>query len=123
MRFRTTIQQTGKNTTGIAVPDDVVAALGSGRRPAVTVTVNGYSYPSTVASMGGVSMVSLSAERRAEGGLVERLDDDGRQRQLIPSLPTASRSSLQVRDNHWCAIADVHDASPDPGDPLPHYPP
>jgi Domain of unknown function (DUF1905) len=97
MRFRTTIQQTGKNTTGIAVPDDVVAALGSGRRPAVTVTVNGYSYPSTVASMGGVSMVSLSAERRAEGGLVERLDDDGRQTQLIPSLPTASRSSRASR--------------------------
>jgi hypothetical protein len=69
MRFRTTIQQTGRNTTGIAVPDDVVAALGSGRRPAVTVTVNGYSYPSTVASMGGVSMVSLSAEHRTGAGV------------------------------------------------------
>ena len=52
MRFRTTIQQTGKNTTGIQVPEDVVAALGSGKRPAVTVTVNGYRYRSTVASMG-----------------------------------------------------------------------
>ena len=41
MRFRTTIQQTGKNTTGIQVPEDVMAALGSGKRPAVTVTVNG----------------------------------------------------------------------------------
>jgi hypothetical protein len=69
MRFRTTIQQTGKNTTGIPVPDDVVAALGSGRRPAVTVTVNGYSYRSTVASMGGVSMVSLSAEHRDGAGV------------------------------------------------------
>jgi hypothetical protein len=69
MRFRTTIQQTGKNTTGIPVPDDVVAALGSGKRPAVTVTVNGYRYRSTVASMGGVSMVSLSAEHRAGAGV------------------------------------------------------
>jgi hypothetical protein len=69
MRFRTTIQQTGKNTTGIPVPDDVVSALGSGKRPAVTVTVNGYSYRSTVASMGGVSMVSLSAEHRAGAGV------------------------------------------------------
>ena len=69
MRFRTTIQQTGKNTTGIPVPDDVVAALGSGKRPAVTVTVNGYSYRSTVASMGGVFMVSLSAEHRAGAGV------------------------------------------------------
>ncbi len=69
MRFRTTIQQTGTNTTGIPVPDDVVAALGSGKRPAVTVMVNGYSYRSTVASMGGVSMISLSAEHRAGAGV------------------------------------------------------
>jgi hypothetical protein len=69
MRFRTTIQQTGKNTTGIQVPEDVVAALGSGKRPAVTVTVNGYRYRSTVASMGGVSMLSLSAEHRAGAGV------------------------------------------------------
>jgi hypothetical protein len=65
MRFRTTIVQSGKNTTGIQVPDEVVEALGSGKRPAVKVTVNGYSYRSTVASMSGVFMVSLSAEHRA----------------------------------------------------------
>jgi Bacteriocin-protection, YdeI or OmpD-Associated/Domain of unknown function (DUF1905) len=69
MRFRTTIVQSGKNTTGIQVPDEVVEALGSGRRPAVEVTVNGYSYRSTVASMGGVFMVSLSAEHRAGAGV------------------------------------------------------
>jgi hypothetical protein len=55
MRFRTTIVQSGKNTTGIQVPDEVVEALGSGKRPAVKVTVNGYSYRSTVASMAGCS--------------------------------------------------------------------
>ena len=69
MRFRTTIVQSGKNTTGIQVPDEVVEALGSGKRPAVKVTVNGYSYRSTVASMGGVFMVSLSAEHRAGAGV------------------------------------------------------
>jgi hypothetical protein len=69
MRFRTTIVQSGKNTTGIQVPDEVVASLGSGKRPAVRVTVNGYSYRSTVASMGGVFMVSLSAEHRAGAGV------------------------------------------------------
>ena len=69
MRFRTTIVQSGKNTTGIQIPDEVVEALGSGRRPAVKVTVNGYSYRSTVASMGGVFMVSLSAEHRAGAGV------------------------------------------------------
>jgi hypothetical protein len=69
MRFRTTIVQSGKNTTGIQVPDEVVESLGSGKRPAVRVTVNGYSYRSTVASMGGVFMVSLSAEHRAGAGV------------------------------------------------------
>jgi Bacteriocin-protection, YdeI or OmpD-Associated/Domain of unknown function (DUF1905) len=69
MRFRTTIVQSGKTTTGIQVPDAVVEALGSGKRPAVKVTVNGYSYRSTVASMGGVFMVSLSAEHRAGAGV------------------------------------------------------
>jgi hypothetical protein len=39
MRFRTTIELGGKTATGFAVPDDVVAALGAGRRPAVRVTL------------------------------------------------------------------------------------
>ena len=69
MRFRTIIVQSGKNTTGIQVPDEVVEALGSGKRPAVKVTVSGYSYRSTVASMSGVFMVSLSAEHRAGAGV------------------------------------------------------
>jgi antitoxin component of MazEF toxin-antitoxin module len=48
--FHTTILRGGKNTTGIEVPAEMVEALGSSRRPAVTVTVNGYSYRSTVAT-------------------------------------------------------------------------
>jgi len=69
MRFRTTIVQSGKTATGIEVPDEVMDALGSGKRPAVTVTVNGYSYRSTVATVGGRSMVGLSAEHRAGAGV------------------------------------------------------
>jgi hypothetical protein len=69
MRFRTTIVQSGKTATGIEVPGEVMEALGSGRRPAVRVTINGYSYRSTVASLGGKSMVGLSAEHRAGAGV------------------------------------------------------
>ena len=69
MRFRTTIEQSGKTTTGIPVPDEVVEALGAGKRPPVSVTINGYTYRSTVAVMGGVFMVSLSAEHRAGAGI------------------------------------------------------
>jgi hypothetical protein len=69
MRFRTTILQSGKTTTGIQLPDEVVEALGSGKRPPVRVTVNGYSYRSTVAVLGGVYMVGVSAEHRAGAGV------------------------------------------------------
>ena len=69
MRFRATIEQGGKTATGIQVPEEVVQALGSGKRPAVTVTINGYSYRSTVAVLGGRYMVGVSAEHRAGAGV------------------------------------------------------
>ena len=69
MRFRTTILGTGKNAAGIEIPDEVVAALGAGKRPPVRVTINGYTYRNTVAVMGGVYMVGVSAEHRAAAGL------------------------------------------------------
>jgi hypothetical protein len=69
LRFRTTILQSGKTATGIQVPEDIVQALGSGKRPAVSVRINGYTYRSTVAVMGGVYMVGVSAEHRAGAGV------------------------------------------------------
>jgi hypothetical protein len=69
MKFRTTILSAGKNITGIHVPDEVVAALGPSRKPAVTVSLNGYTYRSTIASMGGRFMVGVSAEVRARSGV------------------------------------------------------
>jgi hypothetical protein len=69
MRFRTMILQSGRTATGIQVPEEVVQALGAGRRPAVKVTVNGYTYRSTVAVMGGAFMIGLSAEHRAAAGV------------------------------------------------------
>jgi hypothetical protein len=68
MRFSTTMFQIGNNT-GIEVPADVLEALGAGRRPPVVVTVNGYSYRSTVAPMGGKYLLPFSAERRSESGI------------------------------------------------------
>lgn len=68
VRFSSTLFQTGNNT-GIEVPEVVVAALGSGKRPAVVVTVNGFEYRSTIAVMGGKYLLPFSAERRRESGL------------------------------------------------------
>lgn len=64
MKFRTKILTSGKTATGIEVPEKIVAGLGSGRKPAVKVTINGYTYRSTVATMGGRFMVGVSADVR-----------------------------------------------------------
>lgn len=64
MRFQATLERNGKTATGIEVPPAVLEALGSGRRPAVRVTINGYSYASSVGSMGGRSLLPVSAEVR-----------------------------------------------------------
>jgi hypothetical protein len=69
MRFRTTILQSGKTAAGIRIPDEIVEALASGRRPPVKVTINGFTYRSTVAVMGGTYMVGVSAENRAGAGV------------------------------------------------------
>ncbi|WP_214405859.1 YdeI/OmpD-associated family protein [Pseudonocardia lacus] len=68
MRFRTTVELGGKTATGIEVPDDVVAELGSKRAP-VRVTINGYTYRSTVAVMGGRYLLPVSAEVRTGAGV------------------------------------------------------
>jgi antitoxin component of MazEF toxin-antitoxin module len=68
MRFTTTIFLDGNNT-GIEVPPDLVEQLGGGKRPAVQVTVAGFTYRSTVAPMGGKFLIPLSAARRQEAGV------------------------------------------------------
>lgn len=68
MKFQTTIVQAGNNT-GIEVPPDVVEALGAGKKPPVKMTINGYTYRSSIATMDGRYMVSLSAENRKNAGV------------------------------------------------------
>jgi hypothetical protein len=57
------------NNTGLVVPPEVVAALGSTKRPPVVVSLRGYSYRSTVAVMGGVFMLPLSKANREAAGV------------------------------------------------------
>ncbi len=65
MRFHTTLLQSDKTATGIEVPAEVIEALGAGKRPPVSVTINGFTYRSSIAVMGGQYMVGVSAENRA----------------------------------------------------------
>ena len=70
MKFQTTIRQAeGSTATGIEIPEDVMAALEAGKKPPVRLTVNGYAYRSTVATVDGRSMVGFSADHRAASGL------------------------------------------------------
>jgi hypothetical protein len=70
VRFRTRLKQAeGSTATGIVIPDEVVTAMGAGKKPPVKMVVNGYAYRSTVATVNGAYMVGFSADHRAASGL------------------------------------------------------
>jgi hypothetical protein len=64
MKFHTTLLTTGKTSTGIEVPEAVVLGLGGGKKPLVTVVINGYIYRTAIASRGSQYLVGVSAEVR-----------------------------------------------------------
>jgi hypothetical protein len=69
VKFSGELRATGGNTTGFRIPDATVEELGGGGRPKVVVTVNGYTFRSSIARMGGEYWLGVSAERRAEAGV------------------------------------------------------
>ncbi len=97
MDFRTTVELGGKTATGLRVPDDVVEALGAGKRPPVRITVGGHSYRTTVAPMGGAFFAPLAAEHREAAGVAAgqeidvriELDDAPRETALPDDLAAA----------------------------------
>lgn len=105
MRFRAVIQLGGKTATGIAVPPQVVESLGSSKRPAVRVTINGYTYRSTVAVMCGQFMLPVAAEVRerahvAAGDEVDvdlELDTEAREVTVPPDLADALASDPEAK--------------------------
>ena len=105
MQFRTTILQGGKTATGIEVPPEIVEGLGSGKRPAVRVTINGYTYRSTVAVMGGKFMIGVSAEVREAAGVAASDTVD-----VALELDTAPRE-VEVPDDFAAALKKDSKAS------------
>lgn len=69
MKFRAVLESTGRTTTGITVPDEVVEALGGGGKPKVVATVNGYAFRTSIARMGDRYLLGVSAERRTAAGV------------------------------------------------------
>lgn len=95
--FTTTLEATGGANVAIVVPDEVVTSFGRGQRVPVVVTVEGHRYATSVARMGGRSLVSFNAATRKATGrgagdtVTVRLevDDDPRTVQVPPALAAA----------------------------------
>jgi hypothetical protein len=100
MDFTTTVVLGGRTATGLQVPDEVVEALGSGKRPPVVVTVGGYTYRTTVAPMGGAFWVPLAAEHREAAGVAA-----GQQVTVGIELDTAPRE-VALPDDLSAALDD-----------------
>jgi hypothetical protein len=104
MRFRATLESNGKTATGIHVPDAVVEALGSGRKPAVRVTIAGHTYRSTIASRSGRYLVGVSAENRKHAGVAAgdelevdlELDTEPREVPVPPDLMAAFATAVEA---------------------------
>ncbi len=103
----------GKTATGLQVPDEVVDALGAGKRPPVTVTVGEHSYRTTVAPMGGNFWIPLAAEHREAAGVVAgdavdvriELDTAPRDTPLPDDLDAALDDAART---HFHALAPSH---------------
>jgi hypothetical protein len=97
MKYRTTLLLFGPNNTGIPVPEEVLASFGRGKRPPVRVTVNGYTYRTTVAPYSEMLLMPFNAQHRAATGLrggeeIEVdlvVDDEPREVAVPPDLAAA----------------------------------
>ena len=105
MRFRTRVLRAGKTATGVEVPAKVVDALGSTKRPLVKVTINGYTYRSAIAPMGGVFMLGISEEVRGKAGVAGgdtvdvdiELDTQPRDVEVPPELARALAKDAKAK--------------------------
>lgn len=106
VKFRTTIKLTGKTAAGIDVPIEVVQSLGTSKKPPVRVTINGHTYRTSIASMGGVFMMSCSAENRDAAGVKAgdevdidvQLDTEPREVTVPPDFLDALSSDESARN-------------------------
>jgi hypothetical protein len=105
MRFRTEILSNGKTAAGIEIPLDVLDALGTSRKPAVKVSLNGYTYRSTVATVNGAYMVGVSNDVRSAAGVAAgevvdvdiELDTEPRVVTVPPDLAAALEAEPEAR--------------------------
>lgn len=100
VEYRTTMHLVGRNT-GIPVPPEALDELAGGKRPAVTIDVNGYRYASTVGSMGGAALIPFSSAHRAASGIA-----GGDRLTVVLALDAAPRET-PVPDDLAAALAEA----------------
>jgi hypothetical protein len=118
MELTAELLATGKNTAGFEIPESVVEALGGGRRPKVAVTVNGFTFRTSIARMGGRYLLGVSADRRTEAAIAPgdvldlEIELDTAPRELEVPKPLAAAleadpkakafwSTLSYSNRHW----------------------
>jgi hypothetical protein len=101
VRFKTNLESAGKQAAGFQVPDEVVEGLGGGRRPKVTVTINGYTWRTSIGIVDGRTMIGVAMERRADAGVAP---GDGFDVEV--ALDTAVREVV-LPDDFAAALASV----------------
>jgi Bacteriocin-protection, YdeI or OmpD-Associated/Domain of unknown function (DUF1905) len=69
MKFRSYVEPP-EPMRGLEVPPEVVEGLGGGKRPVVSITINGHSWKSRVAIMHGRYLLGLSNANRKAAGVV-----------------------------------------------------
>jgi hypothetical protein len=97
--FRTTLMQDGNNV-GIEVPEEVVLGFGAGKRVPVKVTVNGHTWRSTVAVMGGKYLVGVPKAHREGAGVA-----GGETHEVTLEHDTSERT-VEVPDDLAAALAE-----------------
>jgi hypothetical protein len=99
MRFRAELESNGRTAAGFEVPEGVVESLGGGGHPKVSVTVNGFTFRTSIARMGGRFLLGVSTERRALAGI-----EAGQVLDVDVELDTAPRE-IEVPDDLAAALA------------------
>lgn len=105
MRFRAALLLGGKTATGIPVPDEVLTALGPGRRFALRVTLGQHAFRTTTGTVDGTVMIPVSAAAREAAGVEAgqeldvdvELDLEPRTTELPADLAAALAAEPQAR--------------------------
>ncbi|MBA2554549.1 MAG: DUF1905 domain-containing protein [Geodermatophilaceae bacterium] len=112
MRFRTTVELGGKTATGMRVPPDVIAGLSASKKPAVRITINGYTYRTTVAPRGGGFLIPISAENRVAAGVgagdevdVDIEVDDAPREVTVPADFTAALAADATAEQFFAGLS------------------